>query len=85
MYADGLLTGGPHYKAAGQNIDLVVGVLDDAFLEERECGATFLSNDPLRISISIRHRLAEKKFLDMEDLYGKKVMMTSFQRNTGRM
>ena len=62
-------------KTFGQNIDLVVGVLDDAFLEERECDATFLSNEPLRISVPIRHRLAEKESLDMKDLYGEKLMV----------
>lgn len=62
-------------RAFGRNIDLVVGVLDDDYLVERGCAATFLSDEPLRIAVPVRHRLARKEILTMEDLDGETLMM----------
>lgn len=66
-------------KAFGGNIDVVVGVLDDNYLKERGCAATFLSNEPLRIAVPLRHRLAGKNLLTIADLDGESLMM--IQRN----
>ena len=57
-------------KAFGRTIDMVVGVLDNNYLNERGCAATFLSDEPLRIAVPIRHRLAAKDILTMDGSYG---------------
>lgn len=62
-------------KAFGRTIDLVVGVLDNGYLNERGCSATFLSDEPLRIAVPVRHRLATKDILTMDDLEGETLMM----------
>lgn len=62
-------------RAFGQNIDLVVGVWDNDYLNERGCDATFLSDEPLRIAVPVRHRLATKDILTMNDLEGETLMM----------
>lgn len=62
-------------QAFGRNIDLVVGVLDGDYLKKRGCAATFLSEEPIRIAVPVRHRLAEKDILTMEDLEGEHFML----------
>lgn len=62
-------------RAFGRIIDLVVGVLDDDYLEERGCAATFLSDEPLCIAVPVRHRLSGKEILTMEDLEGESLML----------
>lgn len=62
-------------RAFGQTIDLVVGVWDEHYLNERGCDATFLSDEPLRIAVPVRHRLATKDILTMDDLEGETLMM----------
>lgn len=59
----------------GQKIDLCVGVLDDRYLQERKCAATMLSVEPLRVAVPIRHRLASKNVLTMEDMAGENLML----------
>lgn len=62
-------------KNFGQDIDLVVGVFDQAYLDERACAATLLAKEPIRITVPMRHRLAEKESLKIHDLYGEKLMV----------
>lgn len=62
-------------KNLGQNIDLVAGVFDEAFLESRKCAALELFQAPICCAVSIRHRLAAKYDLTVQDLYGEKLML----------
>lgn len=59
----------------GQKVDLVVGVLDDRYLQERKCAATMLSIEPLRVAVPIFHRLADKDTLTIEDMAGEDLML----------
>lgn len=59
----------------GKNIDLVAGIYDEAFLEERKCTALELSREPVCVAVSVHHRLAGKDRLSIQDLYGENLMM----------
>lgn len=59
----------------GRDIDMVVGVIDDMYLEERSCDATWLSDEPLCVGVPIRHPLYNKSVLQIEDLYNEKLMI----------
>lgn len=59
----------------GQNIDIVAGLFDRAFLESRRCAALLLSQEPVRCTLSIHHPLAGKKRLTVQDLHGERLMM----------
>ena len=62
-------------RAFEDKIDMVVGVLDENYLQQRGCSATFLSNEPVRIAVPFRHRLAAKAVLTLEDLKGEHLMV----------
>lgn len=62
-------------KNLGQNIDIVAGTYDDAFLKSRECAALKLSDEPICCAVSVNHPLAAKEILDISDLYGETLMM----------
>lgn len=62
-------------KKLGQNIDLVAGVFDSEFLEQRECSALELSLEPIRCAVSIYHPLASKEHLKVQDLYGQNLLL----------
>jgi DNA-binding transcriptional LysR family regulator len=62
-------------KKLGENIDIVSGVFDSGFLEQRSCAALELSMEPIRIAVSIHHPLASKKFLTIQDLYDQNLML----------
>lgn len=62
-------------SAFEQKIDLVVGVLSKNYLKERGCAATFLSDEPIRIAVPVRHHLAGKDILTMKDLQGEHLML----------
>jgi len=59
----------------GQHIDIVAGLYDDHFLEERRCKAAHLYDKTLMFAVPIRHPLSEKTKIGVDDLKGKKVMM----------
>lgn len=59
----------------GKNIDLVAGLFDDTLLEMRECAGLELIQAPLCCAVSVSHRLADKKELDVKDLYGENLML----------
>lgn len=62
-------------KNLGQNIDIVAGLFDQAFLTERKCAGLELRRMPIRCAVSIYHPLAVKKSLTMEDLHGENFML----------
>lgn len=62
-------------KNLGQNIDLVAGVFDKAFLKQRGYAALELSKEPICCAVSIHHRLAAKSKLDVSDLFGENLML----------
>lgn len=62
-------------KNLGQNIDIVAGTYDDAFLKSRECEALKLSDEPICCAVSVNDPLAEKDMLEISDLYGRTLMM----------
>lgn len=59
----------------GQNIDIVAGLFDDAFLKERQCSGLELRRTPILCAVSIYHPLAAKTRLRVEDLYGENFML----------
>lgn len=62
-------------KNLGQNIDIVAGVFDDQFLQQRGCTALELSKEPIGCAMSIHHKLVKKERLKVQDLKGEKFMM----------
>ena len=59
----------------GQNIDIVAGWFDEAFLDHRRCAALKLEDAPINCTLSINHRLAFRDKLKITDLYGENVML----------
>lgn len=59
----------------GRNIDIVAGIFDETMLNLRGCTAFELNRQPLRCAVSIYHPLAQKDSLNIEDLYGQKLML----------
>lgn len=59
----------------GRDVDLIVGQFDEDYLRENECAATKLSDEPLVVAVSVRHKLASKSMLEIEDLFGENLMM----------
>lgn len=59
----------------GQNIDVVAGLFDDAFLTERQCKGLILYRLPVHCAVSIHHPLASKNQLRAEDLHGERLML----------
>ena len=59
----------------GQNIDIVAGLFDEAFLKERRCAGLELCRTPILCAVSIYHPLAAKARLQVEDLHGEDFML----------
>ena len=59
----------------GQNIDVVAGIYDDTLLRKRRSAGLELSREPICCAVPIRHRLANKEILKIEDLFGENLMM----------
>jgi len=59
----------------GHNIDVVAGVFDEKFLKGRKCGALKIDDVKICCAVSIQHRLAKKSELDIEDLFGERLML----------
>lgn len=59
----------------GQNIDVIAGIFDDTMLNLRKCNGIEISREPLCVAVSINHRLAEKEYLEISDLYGENLML----------
>ncbi|MCM1441569.1 MAG: LysR family transcriptional regulator [Roseburia sp.] len=62
-------------KNLGQHIDIVAGLYDDAFLEERQCKAAHLYDKQLLFAIPLAHKLNGKAKITMQDLSGKTVYL----------
>mgnify|MGYP000866827122 CR=1 FL=1 len=62
-------------RTFGQKIDIVVGVSDEKYPAERGCAFTPLSFEPIRIAVPVRHRLADKDFIAIDDLNGEDLML----------
>lgn len=69
-------------KNLGQNIDVLGGIFDDTFLKQRQCAGTRLSMEPLCCAVSLYHPLASKKILEIEDIYGRDLLMMQRGWNT---
>ena len=59
----------------GENIDVVAGIFDERMLALRRCAGLELAREPVCCAVSVHHRLAGKEKLDVEDLYGEKLML----------
>lgn len=62
-------------KNLGQNIDVIAGIFDETMLNLRGCDALELMRVPICCALSIYHPLAQKKKLEIADLYGQKLML----------
>lgn len=59
----------------GRNIDVIGGIFDETILEVRSCAGLMLSRELFCCAVSIYHRLAEKKQLKIQDLYGENLLL----------
>lgn len=59
----------------GRNIDVVGGIFDETMLHLRHCAGTELSREPFCCAVSLGHRLAAKRRLQVSDLYGETLML----------
>ena len=59
----------------GQNIDVVLGIIDEALLELRTCDGFILYDVPISISLSLDHPLAQKERLSIDDLHGQRLLL----------
>ncbi len=62
-------------KNLGQNIDIVAGIFDPLFLENRQCAALELRKEIIQCAVSIYHPLAEKEQLTVNDLCGENLWL----------
>lgn len=62
-------------KNLGQNIDVVAGIFDETMLNLRQCAGFELFKQPLCCAVSIHHRLADRKKLTVQDLYGENLLL----------
>ena len=62
-------------KNLGKRIDVVAGLFDRPFLEDRQCDALEIVKAPIRCAVSVSQPLAEKDRLTPEDLYGQRFML----------
>lgn len=62
-------------KNLGKNIDVVAGIFDESMLKLRQCAGTELCRVPLCCAVSVNHRLAKKKRLTIQDLYGENLLL----------
>ena len=59
----------------GQNIDVIFGIFDEAMLNLRKCKGLIVDYLPLSVAVSIKHRLAEKDKITIEDLNGENLLL----------
>ena len=59
----------------GEEIDVVSGVFDDAYLEAHGCSGTALTTEPIRLAIPMTHTLAAHEFLTWSDLDGETILL----------
>ncbi len=59
----------------GQNIDVVVGIFDEAMVKYRDCAGTEISREPFCVCVPLSHPLAQKEILRPSDLFGERLMV----------
>lgn len=59
----------------GKHIDIVAGLYDDGFLEERRCKAAHLYDKKLLFAIPVTHPLCNKTNIKLSDLKNRKVLL----------
>lgn len=59
----------------GQDMDVVAGIFDDAFLKERGCLGLELSREPLWCAVPADSELAARDLIALEDLHGCSLML----------
>lgn len=59
----------------GKHIDIVAGLYDDDFLEDRRCKAAHLYNKKLLFAIPVTHPLCDKTKIELSDLKGRRVLL----------
>ncbi len=67
----------------GLDIDIVIGPFDQNFLTSRGCAAYELFQPHICCAMSLRHPLARKSFLTVQDLYGEELMLIQRGWNQG--
>ena len=55
--------------------DVIAGIFDESMLNYRQCSGTELCRVPLCCAVSVNHRLAKKKRLTIQDLYGENLLL----------
>lgn len=59
----------------GKDIDVIAGLFDPTMLEQRNCAALSLSTKTFKCAVPVNHQLANKRKLDIGDLFGEKLMI----------
>ena len=59
----------------GKNIDVVAGIFDEAMFGLPQCKGFEISKEPICCAVSLKHRLAGKNRLTLQDLYGENLML----------
>lgn len=54
---------------------MIAGIFDESMLNYRQCSGTELCRVPLCCTVSVNHRLAKKKRLTIQDLYGENLLL----------
>lgn len=62
-------------RSLGKNIDIVIGIFDNAMLKLRRCEGLELLKTPICCAVSVNHRLANRNQLKISDLYNETFMM----------
>lgn len=62
-------------SSLGQDIDVVVGIFDDAFLTERGCAGVALSREDVCCAVPLDSDLADLDLVTLDDLSGRTLML----------
>ena len=69
-------------KNLGENIDIVAGIFDYVHLKARGCEALEFYAKPINCGVPLKHKLANKNKLMIEDMYNEKIMIIKYGWNT---
>ncbi len=64
-----------YLRTLGGEMDIVVGVFDDAFLREYGCAGLEISREPVHCAVPVESDLAEKDVITFDDLEGGRLML----------
>ena len=59
----------------GQDMDVVIGIFDDAFLKEHGCAGLEISKEPLCCAVPADSALARHEIITLDDLHGRSLML----------